>query len=448
VTPSRRSIAALIIAAVAVLMPACSRSQPPSMVLIIVDTLRADHMGTYGYDRETSPNLDALAQEAALFENAFAAATWTLPSVASMFTGLIPSQHDAGRPYEDERGEQFSIIRPQARVFAEVLREHDYTTAAIVNAPFMHEGFGFARGFDHYDWAPASDSQVRRADVTVDTALAWLDQHGNEPFFLVVHVFDVHRHYDAPEPFRGRFTDEFGDPYRDTLATLESRDLAENNLDHPFIMAAYDEEIAFVDAQMGRFFEGMRARGILDASTVMLTSDHGEGFEEHDSSGHGHTLFNEMLRVPLMVWGPDVEAGRYEDPVSLIDLEPTILEVSQSGVETMGNGSSLWPLLTTGRSLPRRTLFAEWTHPGELKAVIRWPFKAILDPETDKRWLFNLSEDPGEEINLLEDRAAAFYEFQADLQTLLRPGPGADTENQAEIDPAVLKALRSLGYIR
>lgn len=446
--PSRRTIAALLIVVAAAMMPACSRAGPPSVVLIVIDTLRADHLGAYGYDRPVSPNLDALAAEAAVFENAFAAATWTLPSVASMFTGLLPSQHDAGRPYEDERGEQFSVMRAAARVFPEVLRERGYVTGAVVNAPFLHEGFGFARGFDDYDWAPASDSQLRRADVTVDAALAWLDEHGDEQFFLFVHVFDLHRHYDAPEPFRGRFTDQFADTYGETLDTLESRDLAEANRDWPFIVAAYDEEIAFVDAHLGRLFDGMRSRGILDQSTVLLTSDHGEGFDEHGSAGHGHTLFNEMLRVPLMVWGPGVEAGRYEDPVSLIDLEPTILEIADSGVETKGNASSLWPLLTTGRSLPRRTLFAEWTHPGELKAVIRWPFKAILDAETDQRWLYNLSDDPGEEINLADSRDSDFYEFLSDLQALLHAQTDADTANRVEIDPQVLKALKSLGYIR
>ena len=446
--PSRRRVAALLILVAAAIAPACSRSRPPSVVLILVDTLRADHLGTYGYDRPVSPNLDALASEAAVFENAYAAATWTLPSVASMFTGLFPSQHDAGRPYEDDRGEQFSVMRADVRVFPEVLRARGYVTGALVNAPFLHEGFGFARGFDDYDWAPASDSELRRADVTVDTALAWLDEHADEQFFLFVHVFDLHRHYDAPAPFRGRFTNQFGDPYAGTLDTLESRDLAEDNLDWPFIVAAYDEEIAFVDAHLGRFFEGMRSRGILDQSTVLLTSDHGEGFDEHGSSGHGHTLYNEMLRVPLMVWGPTVRAGRYEDPVSLVDLEPTILEIADSGVATMGSASSLWPLLTTGVSLPRRTLFAEWTHPGELKAVIRWPFKAIFEPGTDRRWLYDLSNDPGEEINLAGSREAALYEFLSDLQTLLRTEAEATRADRPEIDPNVLQALKSLGYIR
>ncbi len=446
--PSRRSIAALLVLATAAMTPACSRPQPPSVVLIVVDTLRADHLGAYGYDRPVSPNLDALAEDAAIFDNAFAAATWTLPSFASLFTGLYPSQHDAGRPYEDERGEQFSVIRAAARVFPEVLRQHGYATGAVVNAPFLHNGFGFDRGFDDYDWAPASDSQVRRADATVDAALAWLDEHADKPFFLFVHMFDVHRHYDAPEPFRGKFTDQFADTYGETLDTLESRNIAENNLDWPFIVAAYDEEIAFVDEHVGRLFDGMRSRGILDQSTVILTSDHGEAFDEHGSSGHGHTLFNEVLRVPLMIWGPEVEAGRYEDPVSLIDIEPTVLEVTGTGVETLGSGSSLWPLLTTGRSFPRRTLFAEWTRPGELKAVIRWPFKAILDPETDQRWLYNLSDDPHEEINLADSRESDFYEFLSDLQALLRAEAEPGPDNRTEIDPQVLEALKALGYIR
>jgi len=448
---TRRSLLALagIVILLAVTGGGCSRSRSRSMVLIVVDTVRADHLGTYGYDRPVSPNLDALAEQAAVFENAFAAATWTLPSVASMFTGLYPSQHDAGRPYEDERGDQFSAIRATARVFPEVLRERGYATGGIVNAPFLNQGFGFARGFDDYDWAPARDSELRRADVTVDAALAWLDEHVDEPFFLFLHVFDAHRHYSAPEPIRGRFTGQFADTYGATLATLESRNRAEQDLDHRFLMAAYDEEIAFIDAQMGRFFEGMRSRGVLDQSTVFLTADHGEGFDEHGSSGHGHTLFNEELRVPLMVWGPEIEAGRYEDPVSLIDLEPTILEATDSGVQTLGSGRSLWGLLTRGQPSRRRTLFAEWTNPGELKAVIRWPFKAILDPATGERWLYNLAEDPGETINLANSRTADFYEFQADLQALLRAeADDGEPGNRTAIDPKVLEALRSLGYLR
>ncbi len=445
--PFRRCAVILLILVSLLVAPGCARSRPPSVVLIVVDTLRADHLGTYGYERPVSPNLDALASDAAVFENAFAAATWTLPSVSSIFTGLYPSAHDAGRPYDDERGEQFSVMRPDARLFTEVLQAKGYTTGAVVNAPFLHAGFGFDRGFDAYDWAPASDSDVRRADVTVDAALAWLDEHTDEQFFLFVHMFDLHRHYDAPEPFRGRFTDQFADTYGDTLDTLESRDAAEDNLDWPFIVAAYDEEIAFVDAELGRLFDGMRSRGILAESNVILTSDHGEAFDEHGSSGHGHTLFNEMLRVPVMVWGSAVEPGRYEDPISLIDLEPTILEIAAADASTAGSGQSMWPLLTTGRSHPRRTLFAEWTHPGELKAVIRWPFKAILEPATDARWLFNLAVDPREETNLAGSRASDFYEFMADLQGLL-DAEAAGTMNRAPIDPTVLEALKSLGYIR
>ena len=446
--PSRRMLAALLVVGLSVLISSCARQPPPSMVFIVVDTLRADHLGSYGYKRPVSPNLDALSADAAVFENAFAAASWTLPSFASMFTGLYPSQHDAGRPYQDHRGEQFSVMRADARVFTEVLQERGYTTGAIVNAPFLHEGFGFSRGFDDYDWAPASDSEVRRADVTVDSALAWLDEHRDEQFFLFVHMFDLHRHYDAPPPHRGRFTSDFEDTYGATLATLESRDLAEDNLDWDFIKAAYDEEIAFVDDELGRLFEGMRERGVMDAATVLLTSDHGEGFNEHGSSGHGHTLYNEMLRVPLMVWSPEVEPGRYDNPVSLVDLEPTILEIADTGVETLGMAHSLWSLLTTGAATPRRTIFAEWTHPGELKAVIRWPYKAILEPETEKRWLFNLSEDPLERVNLADSRESDFYEFLADLQGLIRAESDAAADNESEIDPHVLDALKSLGYIR
>jgi arylsulfatase A-like enzyme len=444
---------AVLVFALAAGAAGCGEARRQAIVLVVIDTLRADHMSVYGYDRPTSPVLEQQAGDAVVFDRAFATAPWTLPSIASIVTGLLPSTHGGGRVYfEDDGDQQVTGMNPEIRTIMQELQAAGYVTHGIGNAIYVNGGFGFDRGLDVYDWQGASDSQVRTADVTVDLALEFIDAHRDDDFFLLVHMFDPHRHYDAPEPFRGMFTEVFAGTYGETLATRESRDRAEDNLDWPFIVAAYDEEVAFVDHQVGRLLDGLRSHGLLQDGLVVLTSDHGETMDEHADPGHGATLYDEVLRVPMMVWGGGLVPGRRLDPVSTVDIASTILTAAAIDLEQLEqplDGISLWPALSGGADLPERMLFAERSFGSQrqLKSVIRWPLKLVVNSSDDAPRLFNLENDPAERHDLWGTRSDDYYEFVAAIQRLeaIEQGQPADYR---QLDPQTLKALRALGYVR
>ena len=231
-----------------------SQADRTSIVLVVLDTVRADHLGLYGYERATTPRLEELATSAIVYDRAYATASWTLPTIASILTGQAAGVHGAG--YSVGGAARPTRMRTSVPTIAETLRAYGYATAAVVNAPFLGPMFGFDRGFDVYDIERATDESIRRAGPTVDAALEWLDSLAasdsdateaddgataatseSRPFFLLVHLFDAHRHFDAPPPFRGRFTDVYRDRYGETLTTLESRLQAERDGDLDFHIA-------------------------------------------------------------------------------------------------------------------------------------------------------------------------------------------------------------------
>lgn len=442
----------LVLAAGASFLACGGNSGPRALVLVVVDTLRPDHMSLYGYDRPTTPELERWAEQGVVYERAFTTAPWTLPGIGSIVTGLLPSRHGGGRVrFEDGEQKVSGMLRGIPTVMS-YLQEAGLATGGIGNAIYINGGFGFDRGFDHYDWEGASDSDVRTADVTVDIALDWVDERGTEPFFLFVHMFDPHRHYDAPEPFRGRFTDRFADRYGETLATRESRDRAEDELHWEFIEAAYDEEIAFVDHEVARLLDGLRQRDLWDEALVVFTADHGEAMDEHGTPGHGRTLYDEVLRVPLVVWSPGARPGRRDDPVSTVDIAPTLLAaagVDPENTDPRMGGLALGENLAPGAPLPQRMLFAEriFDASHELKAIIRWPHKAIIDPESQHRELYDLATDPAEEENLWGQRSDEFYDFLAAMQQLREAERAARADLQ-DLDPEIVESLRALGYVR
>ena len=435
-----------------VIVTACSTTARPPIIVVIADTVRADHLGVYGYERPTSPHLDKLATEGMVFEHAFSAASWTLPSVTTILTGRWPSQHGAGAFRADER-RRFTKLQPSSQTIAEALAERGYSTGAVVNAEFLHPRFGLDRGFTTYDWARVRDTEQgreeRRADEVVTRALDWIDGQSDLPFFLLVHWFDAHRHFDAPEPIRGKFTEAFREAYGDTLDTLESRSLAEQRGDLEFHIAAYDEELAFVDSQMARLVQGLRDRGLWNRSLVILTSDHGESLHDHGEKGHGGTLYNELIHVPLLMWGPGVADGRYEGAVSLVDLAPTILEAAGAEVPPGLPGIPLWPFLAERAAPADRTIIAEMDPVGwEAKAVIRWPYKLIFDPAGGGDLLFDLSTDFGETNNLATAGSRATTRIVRALRLWALAEEAGVRGPEVQLDPKALEDLRALGYIR
>lgn len=435
--------AAALPAAVAVLLSACGRPpRPDNVLLVVVDTLRADHLGAYGAERPTSPAFDAWAAEGLLFERAWATSPWTLPSVASILTGLEPARHGAGRPRRDAGKRNFTGLADGVETLAERLAAAGRATGAVVNNPFLHEKFGVARGFESWDYEAAGRTRSRRADESVDAALAWLDRVGDRPWLLLVHLFDPHLAYDAPAPYLGRFTG--GEPpaeRRRKPSWIRDR-LRRGGFDLAPLTAAYDEEILFVDSQLERLRRGLEERDLAGRTLVVLTSDHGEELGDHGGFEHGHSVYDELLRVPLVLVGPGIEPGRIRAPVGLVDLAPTVLAALGLEAPPELPGVSLLGAPPAARTLvAERTLYGE-----EEKAAMRWPWKLQWSPRSGAALLFDLEADPGERVDLAAQEPEVTQRMRALLEALERAGertrggaPALDAETERE--------LRSLGYV-
>ena len=431
------------------LLLAMSCGGPPtgSVILVVVDTLRADHLGLYGYERPTSPTLDTWAAEGRVFENAFAPAPWTLPSFASIYTGRWPLIHQGGRAGARTPDGDGTYLAPVERVpmVAEHLQAAGVVTMATVTNQFLAPAYGLARGFDVYDVDTEEENGLYRpAAEMVRRALALVDQADGQPFFLVVHLMDPHQSYGASPPFRGTWTGDIGSDFTLPIANLNGRRLEDLlPADRAFVIAAYDEEIAYVDAQLGVLRNGLADRGVLETSLVIFTADHGEELFDHGRNDHGHALWQELLHVPLVVWGPGIEPGREPTPVSLVDIAPTVLDGMGVASTMPFDGVSLWSTLVAGKSLPSRPLFAEGLHHGlPQSAVVRWPQKMIVHHAEGNRDVYDLAEDPHERDNLAGEARALVADLCRHQQTGEESDRAPVTPNQD-----ILERLRSLGYL-
>lgn len=445
---------------------ACGRDgpvPPKAVILIAVDTLRADRVAHDRSHRVTSPSVDAQARRGRVFTRAYATAPWTLPSFASIFTGRLPSGHGVRVVLDADRERRagsnpeirgvFGKLAPSVPTLPEILATEGVTTTAIVQNPILSPAFRLDRGFETYDYEAGDNIDSRRADEVVDRALDWIDLHRREGkrLFLFVHFFDPHLNYDAPEPFRGTFTEGIASSLDVPVRGRDSiqRRISElSPADKELIEAAYDEEVRFVDRELGRFFEALEARGMWDESLVVLTSDHGEEFFEHGGFEHGHDVFDEVVRVPLIVWGPGVGSGTESTPVSIADIAPTILDAWDVPPPHGMFGMSLWPFLAEREALAGRPVFAEATLYGaERKTVIEWPYKLIVEPDLGSEWLFDLEADPAETTNLLEARPDVARSLRKRLALLSSEGVDAAREDDT-LTPEITEKLRALGYVR
>jgi arylsulfatase A-like enzyme len=271
------------------------RSGRVNVLLISLDTMRADRLGSYGYAAGRTPNLDALAARGTRFEQAMSVAALTLPAHASLMTGTFPSFHgirDNGGFYMEEG----------QTTLAEALREQGYRTGAFVGAFVLDARWGLNQGFEEYfdefDLSDANgtgmDSIQRRGDAVVDRSLTWLGEHADQPFFAWVHLYDAHTPYAAPEPFRSQFP-----------ATTSG---------------AYDAEVAFTDAQVGRMLQHLEDKDLAESTIVVVIGDHGESLGDHREQTHGFFLYDSSIHIPLIVAGPGVSAGVVRDQVRIVDV--------------------------------------------------------------------------------------------------------------------------------
>jgi arylsulfatase A-like enzyme len=428
---------ALMTAAAILVGPGCREAARPNVVLISIDTLRADHLGCYGDPRGTSPRLDRLAEQGTLFEHAFSPTAWTLPGHASMFSGLTPRRHGASRAR--------TAIRADAPLLAELLAADGYETAAVVNAPFMQAKFGFDRGFETFTYVPKLEVAAHQARV-----LETLRERGGAPFFHFFHYMSVHDPYAPEEPYN-RFVTDYRLPIRVTgekmLKLRRAIDGGERTLNQEevrFLNDLYTGGVLSVDARIGEVLDLIDAEGLAADTVVIVTSDHGEEFMEHGSIVHTKTLYDEVLRVPLIIRGPGVPSGkRVRSLAALVDIVPTVLGLMGGDPPSDLDGVDLaahWH----DDAISERMLEIEtsWIDGTLAKRGVRTPTrKLIVDLETGEKEFFDLTRDPAETENLYPHPDAE------ELERTLAEREAAASGPAVELSPEDIDRLKALGYL-
>ncbi len=434
-----------------------SREEHPDnekLILISVDCLRADHVGAYGYARATTPHIDELAADGVVFETAISTSSTTLPTHTSMFTGLTPSVHGA----TNER--KLSLSVPY---LPEILAGVGYQVDGIVSGAYVSQHFGFERGFHSY----LSRHRPRAAE-SVDSTLEALQRARGQSQFVFMHLIDAHWPYDPPAEIKERFR-----PVTLDLPPLMGKVLkhvpprGEEEIEQ--VKALYDAEVAYADQEIGRFIDALKAKGLYRRSLIILTADHGESFFEHGRWQHGLNLFDEVLRVPLIVkWPGNVLKGRVPMQVSQIEIFSTLLE--QAGVDSPHSKSTSLKRYTTEdeqMSLPTmavseyvtnsvsgsvpvkrislRTKGQKYVVTFEIGADDEFEVAEILHEE-----IYDLTRDPGETRNLLDETTSDTSRHRQQLYAYLQEAREYQQGRQGEAvipDETILERLKALGYV-
>lgn len=422
----RRAAAAGLLAGMAAGSMACGRaaSAPTNVLIVTLDTLRADHVGAYGYAAARTPALDALAARGARFAQATTTTPLTLAAHTSLFTGTFPGAHGV----RDNTGFH---VNDELTTLAEVLAGRGLRTGGFVSAFVLDSRWGIAQGFGDYvddfdlseDVGPGLDSIQRRGDETVSSAIAWLDRDTATPFFAWVHLYDPHAPYAAPAEFASRFP---ASP-----------------------VGSYDAEIAYTDSQVQRLLDALQRSGRLDDTLVVVLGDHGEQLGEHREQAHGFFIYDASVQIPLILAGPGIEPRVVPDQVRIVDVMPTVLDLLGVPAPAGVQGASLRPALG-GEPQPLLALAESWYpryHYGwsELTAVRDGRFKFILAP---RRELYDVTTDPGETTNLAAtDRARADAMERALRALVARTTRDGAAAGPAAMAPEVEQKLRALGYV-
>lgn len=470
----------LLLGCLTVLGPLAARAAetppgaPQAIVLITIDTLRADRVSFNGYLPVTTPYLDMLAENGAIFEQAYAPSSWTPPSMASLFTGLYPSSHGIHYGEIADGDEDALGVLQQPRLpssletLAERLSAAGYRTIGVHSNLHLSERLGFAQGFDQFaepgvfPAAPAVNAAVR-VELEAAYGAEWRARWKTEKTFLWIHYFDPHDPYFARRPWIERYAPDFSESAESFPAALTLRGIHEKFPDlsgqtRDRLGQLYDSEINFVDDRLRVLGDelGLGDPGLL----LVVTSDHGEGLLDHGRVGHGNALFEEEVRVPLLVRWPagQIGAGRRASRASLLDLLPTLLELSGEAVPSGLAGKSLKSDLLGAEASPPRPLFfeVEPSNPSFLAplpgsvAVLDGEWKLLRDLEAGARSrLFHLPTDPGETRDLSGAEPQVVRDLERSLKAWregLPPAP-EDLESVPLEDEELRKRLESLGYV-
>ncbi len=401
----------------------CLSNPPKNVLLITIDTLRADHLGCYGYSHIKTPNIDSLAKEGVLFDSAFTPVPITLPSHASILTSLYPRTHGILNNGEYKLNEEIETL-------TQILQKNNFTTAAFVGAFVLNKQFGLSRGFDLYNDKLADNGKMteafslyneRRAEKVNKSAFEWLKKQ-SDGFFLWVHYFDPHTPYDPPLPFR----DEYGDHL-------------------------YDGEIAYVDQCIGLLFAELEKNELWQNTLIILVADHGESLGEHKENTHGIFLYDATIRVPLIIKSPGIDKGKVcSTSVKTIDIAPTILDIVCIPIPEKWQGESLKKCLYhENSSFPETPIFLETRFPeanfgwSRLEGVRTNNWKYIQAPRPE---LYNLNKDPEELSNVINQFPKQANKLTALFSSFIDTHPEPDSQ-ETPMDPMTQKRLQSLGYV-
>ncbi|MDX2169341.1 MAG: sulfatase [Deltaproteobacteria bacterium] len=465
---------------------------PFNVMVVLIDTLRADHLGAYGYGRPTSPHFDALAQDGVLFERTVAQAAWTKPSVASLLTGRFVKHHGVVSSRD--------ALSTDLTTLAEELGGRGYRTAAFSANPWITPEFRFDQGFDQFESGRAMSAQLtslykllKRVDrfaasraglrtdlagtvfwgtsgnlgnserdrLLTDAAVDWIAAQGADPFFMYMHLIGPHDPYNPPaeyvRPFREAGWDGKPGPTKPPARVQTIFDQADplGAQEQAALMAQYDGAIAFADAQLGRLVDALRRSGALDRTLIVVTADHGEEFYEHHNWRHGNQLYNEIVHVPLLFRLPErLPAARRSDVSMLVDVFPTLVNLVDGSAPDSGlDGRALFA--ATSGPLPAAYAEHFWFDGGNYvsRMVERGELKLKETKDEargkEKTELYDLAADSGEQRNLLENAGAVRENGVGELQDLLaRFGDKLSVGSAVavEVDQSTKERLRALGY--
>ena len=426
-----------------------SERRDPNVLLIVIDTLRADHLGCYGYEKTTSPNIDKFSKTGVQFQNVYCQMPTTGPSHASIFTSRYPRNHGVLK--------NGWILSDTFQTIAEILKSNGYTTSAIISSFVLSSQFGYSQGFDNYDEAfPKGSSTYRgkfwegrklegefdqRADIATRKAINWMRQNSTGKFFLWVHYFDPHSPYDPPQPYVKDFL-------RKDMSPIKK------------IVAKYDGEIRFVDDEVGKLLNEVESLGLDSNTLIIITSDHGEGLGQHGWMEHGMFLYDEQTRIPLIMRFPDLipENRTINTVIESIDIAPSILDMLGLAQEKGFSGKSFLPTIQGKEPSSLQTAFIERRQykagkyrnvkvRGNKFAVRDKYLKYIWAPEEGTNELYKLDKDIKELYNVAQESPHIADKLEQMVKLWRNEQETPESLVEQSIDQKNLNKLQSLGYV-
>lgn len=406
-----------------------------NVILIMVDTLRADHLPCYGYELNTAPNICSFANEGIIFKNMFSQSPSTKPSIASLFTSTYPTQHKV--VYNNDR------LNDDFVTLAEILNENGYYTLAVNDNPVIKTRFNYNQGFNVWH-----DIEIKNADIVNKTLFEELDKDQKGPYFIYVHYLDAHHPYVAPQPFYKYFNNDYDGKVKGDKP-ISSGYFRDKPKELRQLMLFYDNEIAYLDSRIARLFDKLKQKNLYDNSIIIITSDHGEMFMEHGHLQHSNGLYSEVINVPLIIKMPYSKKNTTVDTyVQTIDIFPTLLDVLDITTKNVLMGDSIFSIIDkTDRMIFSEHLRLKWINPQ--RSLISGKYKLIKDLKDNKYFLYNMEEDKLESENLLKinSESKSFINQMNLFVKKINTHYYNIKESTVDLDKETYDQLKSLGYI-